>query len=266
MVSTKALFARAAKFITDITYETKWQIYAPMFDVEDIADSVPRLYRSQSFHDPDYPVCVSTLFQKIAAEDEHLAIEFVKYVIANEIDLTNEGVVSKDIELLKSLGFLNGEAASLPSVPLSIKKYIDIKVLPGDFYIELQEQINKSFAYGIFPAVQILSRKFLESLLVDILRKKYGDQRIELFYDPSRRRFHSFERLLNNLQDRIDDFKAISPEFNTEFLKKINGFREQGNSSAHTIELKIDKSDLEKDGKDLEFILKLLIRVFESVR
>lgn len=269
MVSIKVLLARAAKFLTDSTYETNWHIYTTMFGVDGIADNIPRLYRSQSFHDPDYPTCVHTLFQNIADKDENLAIDFVKYVISKEIDLKNdlknEKIASIDYGLLKALNFLSGEEVSLPTVPLFTKKYLDVKVLPGDFYIEIQEQINKAFTYGILPAVQILSRKFLENLIVDILRKKYSMQRIELFYDTSRRRFHGFEVLLKNLHDRIDDFIAISPEFNDEFLKKINIYREQGNSSAHTIELSIDKGDLEKDGKDLEYIIKLLVKVLNSI-
>lgn len=264
MVSTRALLARAAKFITDINNDTDWHLYATMFDIEDIADNVPRLYRSQSFHDPDYSSCVHKLFQDIAEEDENLAIEFVRYVISQEFNLENENIISKDPELLQALD-LGGEGEiKLPVIPYPHKKYLNVKVLPGDFYIELQEQINKAFAYGILSAVQILSRKFLENLIVDILRKKYGMQRIELFYNTSRRKCHGFEVLLKNLHDRIDDFIGISPAFNDDFLKKINKFREQGNSSAHTIELNLDKEELEKDAKDLEYIIKLLVKVLKA--
>ena len=264
VVSTKALLARAAKFLTDITYDTDWHIYTTMFDVDDIADNVYRLYRSQSFHDPDYPSCVHNLFQEIAERDENLAIEFVRYVISHEFDLKNEEIISKDLELLKALNLI-GEETGFPTIVPTFEKYLSVKVLPGDFYIELQEQINKAFAYNILPAVQILSRKFLENLIVDILRKRYGMQRVELFYDTSRRRFHGFETLLKNLHDRIDDFTGISPVFNSDFLKKINKFRELGNSSAHTLELNLDKEELKKDVKDLEYIIKVLVKVLNSI-
>nr|CBH37282.1 hypothetical protein BSM_07590 [uncultured archaeon] len=147
MVSTKALLARAAKFLTDITYETDWHIYTTMFEVEDIADNIHRLYRSQSFHDPDYPSCVHTIFQEIANKDVHLAIEFVKYIISRDVNLKDENIISRDHELLKALNLLSGEEVYPPIVPSATKKYLDVKVLPGDFYIELQEQINKAFAY-----------------------------------------------------------------------------------------------------------------------
>ena len=66
MPSTKALLARAAKFITGIASDTNWRLYSTMFDVDDIAEGITRLYRSQGFGDPDYPGCVHRLFQAIA--------------------------------------------------------------------------------------------------------------------------------------------------------------------------------------------------------
>ncbi len=145
------------------------------------------------------------------------------------------------------------------------EKYLDVKVLPDDFYMELQDQINLAFAYEILPAVQILSRKLVENLLVDILRKKYGTQNIDLYYDANRGRFHGFERLLKNLDERIEDFIGISSEFNKSFLKKVNKYREHGNSSAHTIELNLDKNRLENEAKDLEYAIKMLVRVLNSI-
>ena len=58
---------------------------------------------------------------------------------------------------------------------------------------------------------------------------------------------------------------GISPAFNADFLRKVNKFREQGNSSAHTIELNLDKEELEKDAKDLEYTIKLLVKVSNSI-
>nr|CBH37279.1 hypothetical protein BSM_07560 [uncultured archaeon] len=67
------------------------------------------------------------------------------------------------------------------------------------------------------------------------------------------------------IHDRIDDFMGISPAFNTDFLRKVNKLREQGNSSAHTIELNSDKEELENDAKDLEYTIKLLVKVSNSI-
>jgi len=82
MTSTKAILARAAKFITDLDSDTDWHLYSTMFDVEDIANNVNRLYRSQTFRDPDYTSCVNQLFQNIADIDEDLSAIPVKIVNA----------------------------------------------------------------------------------------------------------------------------------------------------------------------------------------
>jgi len=266
MASKKALLAIAAKFLTDITYDTKWQIYCTMYEVDEIADNVGRLYRSQTFHDPDYPDCVHQLFQDIGiGKGEDFAIEFVKYVISKEVNLKNEEVISTNPELLQALNLLGGEETEVLPIPPVYKRYLNVETLPDDFYIELREQINKAFAYGVLPAVQILSRKFLENLVVDILRKKYGMKQVELFFDTNKRRFNNFEVLLKNLQEKIDDFIVISSAFDADFLKKVNRFREQGNSSAHTIELNLSREKLEKDAKDLEYIIKLLVKVYNAL-
>jgi hypothetical protein len=162
-------------------------------------------------------------------------------------------------------GIWNLKVEPLIEKDFSESKYLNIPTLPDSFYVELQEQINKAFKYEIFPAVQILFRKLLENLIIDILRKKYGMTKIELFYDTNKGKFHGFNFLLKVLDERINDFAAISAVFDKEFLKKINEFREQGNSSAHTIELKLDKDRIAKEAKEKEYIINVLIRVFNSL-
>lgn len=149
---------------------------------------------------------------------------------------------------------------------ISPEKYIDLKVLPNDFYIELQEQINRAFVYNVLSAVQILSRKILENLIIDILRKKYKGPGIELYYNTTKRRFQGFEILLKNLSDKLDagDFKGISDAFDRDLLRRVNEFREQGNSSAHSIELDLRREDIKQKGEEISFLIKVLLKVFEN--
>ncbi len=89
----------------------------------------------------------------------------------------------------------------LPKIGVSFTKYLDISDVPDPFYRDLIDLINKCYSYGIYPAVLVFSRKLLENLLVDILRKKYGMQNVELFFDTKRRRFRSFNELLKNFEE-----------------------------------------------------------------
>jgi hypothetical protein len=268
IASIKSLMARASKFITDQTWKTNWVIHLSIFDIEDITEDIPRLYRSQSWGDDDYPTQVMVLFIKIAEYDEKLALDFVKYVIKQDFDLTKTGVISKDPKLLESLGLIKGGKEAeieYPPVEIDIEKLIEVKELPHDFYYDLTEEINKAYSYNILPAVQILIRKMLENLIIDILRKKYTMKNIDLFFNTEKGRFHGFQHLLKNLTEKIDDFKAISPEFTKNFLREINSFREHGNATAHTLEINIKREEIKKDKDKLNYIIKLLTRVFQSL-
>lgn len=269
MVSTNSIMARAALFITENTWNTNWDLYLSIFDIAEIGKDTKRLYRSQSWGDDDYPDRVRQLLMSIVEYNEDLAFRFLKYIIKKEFDLTDPEIIKKDKELLKSLNLIgedSGDEIITEPFDISPEKYLDIKVLPNDFYIELQNQINKAFAYNVLPAVQILSRKFFENLIIDILRKKYKGAGIDLYYNTGRRRFQGFEILLKNLSDKLDegDFDGVSSAFDKDLLRRVNNFREQGNSSAHSIELDLRREDIRDKKDELGFLIKVLLKVLES--
>jgi hypothetical protein len=123
-------------------------------------------------------------------------------------------------------------------------------------------QVDRAFNVGILPAVQILSRKLLEDLVIDILRKKYGPPRLELYFGKGKRRFQGFELLLRNLSDNLGDFVG-SPGLDLPLLKRVDTFREQGNSSAHSMELTLDPAIAKSELVELEHIAKVSIRVLQ---
>ena len=61
------------------------------------------------------------------------------------------------------------------------KDILLIENVPDDFYRQLIDLINECYSKGIYSAVSIFSRKLLESLIVDILKKKYGTTNIDIF-------------------------------------------------------------------------------------
>lgn len=144
-------------------------------------------------------------------------------------------------------------------------KYLDIKELPDDFYYSLVESINKSFAYGIHLAVDILARKILENLLVDILRKKFTMRKSELFFDKDHGRFHGFNVLLKNFRESLNEFKPVIPTLDQKFIYKLNSFREAGNSAAHTLEFEVKEAELEIKKEELQYIVKTLIRLYKNI-
>lgn len=122
---------------------------------------------------------------------------------------------------------------------------ITIVNVPDDFYKKLIDEINILYDNDRNIAVCLLLRKLFENILIDILRKKYRNSQINLFYNPSKGMFQTFSALLSNLKTKIEDFKSIDPEFNDGIIKRIDFFREKGNSSAHSISAYITKKDIE---------------------
>lgn len=259
----RVVAVRSARLLTDSKGDTDWMYFLTAFGFEDLVEEVPRLLQSQRFGDPDYPACVRELFLKVAEEHPDRFVNFVKFVLGRDIDLTHEDQRRKDPELVQ---WLLSEGGLLSPVTLPVLDYkpLGLTIFPDDFYRDLVGQINGAFSSGVLPAVQILARKLLENLVIDILRKKYGPARLELFYDKGKRRFLGFEVLLKNLSDSLPDFVG-SPGLDDALLRRVSAFREQGNAAAHSIELTLDPVRVKSELTEIAHLAKVLIRVFQSL-
>ncbi len=142
------------------------------------------------------------------------------------------------------------------------EKYLLIENVPDDFYRQLIDLINECYSKGVYSAVSIFSRKLLESLIVDILKKKYGTTNIDIFYNKDFGQYNGFNTLLKEFDGRLKDFK-IDMQLDKSFIKSIGEFREKGNVKVHVLELdlKKDKNDLDTNQDQLTHIVRKLIRL-----
>ena len=261
----KAFLASAAKLITDVTWETNWSLFASIFGFGGELEESPRLLKSQFFKDPDYPSCVLRFLESAYEVAPDRAVSLIKYVIG---ELKKLGMSESEIDrnpVLKA--FLESKDFSDFSLvmPRILKtKYLQLKELPDDFYYDLVDLINKAFTYGLCVPVRMLTRKLLENLLVDILRRKFGMRKVELFYDTKYNGFKDFKTLIKNFEDKISEFQKIVPEIDSGFIKALDRFREQGNSAAHTLEIQLKEKDLEENKEELEVVIKTLVRLFHN--
>jgi len=92
----------------------------------------------------------------------------------------------------------------------TIEKFIGVTWVPDDFYGKLVDEINYLFLSRHLISTYILIRKLLENLIIDILRKKYGTASLNLYYDPTRRRFNDFAVLLESLDRNKTAFAVAS--------------------------------------------------------
>ena len=111
--------------------------------------------------------------------------------------------------------------------------FLDLKI-NDSFYSKLVDEINRSVQFELPNAGLILSRKLIENLLIDVLRKKYGVKKLSLYYNKRKKRFVDFSVLITNLEKRKKDFGPDETllERTLSLSKKL---REAANSSAHSL-------------------------------
>lgn len=113
------------------------------------------------------------------------------------------------------------------------------------FYNKLKNEINLGYKFGLYSSVTILSRKLVENLLIDILKKRFPpneEGNLELYYDTKRNRFHDFALLLDNLERMKNKFRPDEHAI-SKFILLAEPFRMSANSNAHSI---IEVTDKEK--------------------
>jgi hypothetical protein len=260
MVNHEAIFLQqVVKLISEREdHYIEWDDVLDTFDFNDLIEEYPRLERSHNFGDNDYVPNLSKVVKEAFKRNKKNALEMFHFIFVMHLKIDQSDFES--IDWLES--FLETDKSSI-IIPLN-DPFLEIENVPDDFYRDLINLINQAYSIEFYPAVLIFSRKILENLLVDILRKKYGMPNIDMFYMTSKGRFQGFNTLLKNFDDNLGDFQHIIPELDSNFVKQINEYRESGNSSAHTLELNITKEDVDKKS-NLEFIIKTLIRLFNNI-
>lgn len=140
---------------------------------------------------------------------------------------------------------------------------IDIK-FEDIFYRNLNQEINKCYKLGAYTASFILSRKLIENLVIDILRKRYpqNEENLSIYYRAKEGRFHDLTLLLKNFEERKKEF-GIDEETIEEFFKLIKPFRPTANSNAHSIIVWGEKENLDK--LQIEKMIGLLIKILNNL-
>jgi hypothetical protein len=132
------------------------------------------------------------------------------------------------------------------------------------FYRNLNQEINKCYKMGAYTSSFILSRKLIENLIIDILRKKFpqNKENLDIYYRPKDGRFHDLAILLKNLEDKKGEF-GIDEESINEFFRLIKPFRTTANSNAHSIIIWGEKENLNK--LQIEKMVGLLLKILRNI-
>jgi len=257
---------RFAKFVEEYLYDTDWTLIAKMWGVIHLLDEPrhERVRRAQSWKDPDYAAAISDFLREVFDSDEQVGLALINE-ISNQEELSPEAK-NEFAQILPIFGDKSADATSLfqnISIPV-VNKFIEVTWLPDDFYKRLIDEINLLYANRLPMPLSILIRKLLENLIIDILRKKYGTEGLSLYYDTSRGRFQDFSVLLRNLDSKKEEFHYVTPNLDSS-IRKINQFRETGNSGAHSIDVNLTINQISKDKDDINYLVQFLLRILQNI-
>ncbi|MCL5099638.1 MAG: hypothetical protein M1158_00760 [Candidatus Marsarchaeota archaeon] len=159
------------------------------------------------------------------------------------------------IESLKENGIQYDETSKQFSyadttLTISITPYLSNVFIMMDLgeplYENLKNEINKAYSYSLFTSALMLSRKLVENLLIDILRKKYpvAINGLDVYYITNKRRFKDFSVLIDELETRKANFAPDVPVVEV-ILTLIKPIRETSNSGAHSLTFYSNKNEVD---------------------
>jgi len=138
---------------------------------------------------------------------------------------------------------------------------IDGSELNGHFYPTLVYEINLCYQVKADQATLVLTRKLIENLIVDSLRKAFSMDEIELFYDTDNSRTLPLSDLVENMKIRSKDLNSYSSAVDEELFRKIQELKYRGDASAHSIEEDASNVDMEEKSEIATEVAKVLFRL-----
>ncbi|MFW9997611.1 MAG: hypothetical protein ACFFD4_36560, partial [Candidatus Odinarchaeota archaeon] len=114
---------------------------------------------------------------------------------------------------------------------IQISKYISIdeNYLPDLFYENLLQEINWCYATRSYSASKVMLRKCFENLIVDILRKKYQQDKLMVGLYYKNGKFLTFFRLIENFRSHQKEFTQYSSKIDDKLFDFLDSIRHSGN-------------------------------------
>jgi hypothetical protein len=194
----------------------------------------------------------------------YLTLNAAAYLLAKKRGISVAGLLSEtDRKSLKDMEEVNIiKVDKKKKEKVKNKRIIEIAKYETDdkFLMAHINEINKTYTYGCYTACFILMRKVLENLIIEILKKKYPDDK-EKYFDTGRGRYHDFNKLLENLKESSKDFSTEK-----DIIKRIyelaQPFREQANEMTHSLYHIAKKKEI--DESKYQEILDLISQLFQK--
>ena len=196
-------------------------------------------------------------------------------IAAHIVELHEEGLITRDSEeSLQSSYFLSRAgfrifgriAGEWGQYGVRYGRFINTDQINDEDYKLLVTNINRSYRNAINDGTLVLTRKRFENLIIDVLRTEFGGSRIGLYYNTNHGRFHGLGRLCRNLKGEISNLDHYSRQLNNDLISRIEEFKKQGNSQAHSVRIGVTDDGLEDMRDDATDLTKTLWNLREEVR
>jgi hypothetical protein len=145
-------------------------------------------------------------------------------------------------------------------------QFIDSDVFEEEKYQKLVGDINSCYKYRIHDGTMVLTRKFFENMIFEILRGEYAGNDTQMFFDQENQRHYSFDELINNLKVGVPDIKRFTKEsFDREMIEDIRDLKDKGNKGAHSIRVHFEDGEIEDLSTDATFFAEVLYEILKGV-
>lgn len=146
-------------------------------------------------------------------------------------------------------------------------RFIDSDIFEEDRYQKLVADINASYQHHIYDGTMVLTRKFFENMVFEILRGEYSGEDTQMFFDQENQRHYSFDELLNNLKIGVPDLKRFTKEgLDREMVENIRDLKDKGNKSAHSIRVDYDEGEVEELSPEATRYAEVIYEVWTGVQ
>lgn len=145
-------------------------------------------------------------------------------------------------------------------------RFIDSDIFEEERYQKLVEDINASYRHHIYDGTMVLTRKFFENMVFEILRGEYSGEDVQMFFDQENQRHYSFDELLNNLKIGVPNLKRFTKEgLDREMVEDLRDLKDKGNKSAHSIRVEYDEGEVEELSPEATRYAEVIYEVWKGV-
>lgn len=137
-----------------------------------------------------------------------------------------------------------------------------------DYFIkEHIQEVNRAYTKNCYTCVNILVRKIIENLIIDILRTKYPPTSLsnkQLYFNTTRKRYLDFSKIIENLYDNRADFGIDDKKIIERLSPLVTQLKDNANDKTHSWYF-IVKTRKELDDLNINTVIELIKKLEISV-